>query len=218
MAEPVEPQAAYALWAPTYPPHPHNTLMAIEQHTVISLLPGLTGLTALDVGCGSGRYVRELSARGARAIGVDLSAAMLARARDISPRIVRGHVCALPIDTMSIDVAVCALVLGDVPHLELALGEMSRVLRPGGVVVYSVVHPVGATAGWSRTFEAGGRQLAINSYWHSEAEHRRACAVAGLSITAWQEPVLDDASQYPALLVVRASRQVPCSGPHPSRS
>ena len=206
VAESVDPQAAYAMWAPTYPPRPHNQLMEIEQQTILSLLPDLTGMTVLDAGCGTGRYLHQLRALGAKPIGLDLSAAMLARARDVTPRIARADICALPIDSMSVDVILCGLALGDVPHLELALAEMGRVLRPGGCVVYSVVHPAGADAGWSRTFDAGGRQVAINGYWHSADEHRQACRAAGLRVTAWQEPVLREAPDLPAVLVVRAAR------------
>lgn len=175
--------------------------MEVEQESVLSLLPGVDGLTVLDAGCGTGRYLRQLGGRGACTVGVDLSAAMLARARGIGARIARANICALPIEAMSVDVIVCGLALGDVPHLELALTEMARVLRPGGCVVYSVVHPAGAAAGWARTFDAGGRQYEIDGYWHSVDEHRQACAAAGLAVTAWEEPVLND---VPAVLVVRA--------------
>jgi malonyl-CoA O-methyltransferase len=206
VADTLDPQAAYALWAASYPPRPHNPLMEVEQRAVLSLLPDLTGLTVLDAGCGTGRYLRALRALGAAPIGLDLSSAMLARARDVTPLVARANICALPIDSTCVDVIVCGLALGDVPHLELALAELARVLRPGGCVIYSVVHPVGGGAGWARTFDAGGRQVAINSFWHSVEEHRQACAAAGLRVTAWQEPVLRDAPDHPAVLVVRASR------------
>jgi malonyl-CoA O-methyltransferase len=202
----LEPQAAYALWADTYPPHPHNALMALEQQTVLSMLPDVAGSTAIDAGCGTGRYLRLLRARGAIAIGVDLSAAMLTRARAGGATVARGNICALPIDSTSVDVVVSGLALGDVPHLELALVEMARVLRPGGCVIYSVVHPVGERAGWSRTFTAAGRQNAIATYWHSLDDHRAACTAAGLRVTEWHEPVLSEVPQHPAVLVVRACR------------
>jgi malonyl-CoA O-methyltransferase len=202
----LEPQAAYAWWAASYPPRPHNALMALEQQTVLSLLPDVTGMTALDAGCGTGRYLRLLRDRGARAVGVDLSAAMLARAGADSRRVARADIRVLPIASQSIDVIVCGLVLGDVPDLPAALAELSRVVRPGGRVVYSVVHPVGARAGWSRTFAVAGRQQAIATWWHSSDTHRRACAGAGLHVTAWQEPVLAEAPPHPAVLVVSASR------------
>ena len=76
----LEPQAAYALWAKDYPPRPHNALMEIEQHSVLSLLPDVAGGTVVDAGCGSGRYLRALRKLGSNPIGIDLSGAMLLNA------------------------------------------------------------------------------------------------------------------------------------------
>ena len=177
--------------------------MRIEQQTVLSLLPDVRNMAALDAGCGSGRYLKALQDRGAVAIGVDLSDAMLSRARMVGTRIVRGDLCALPFADRSFDLVVCGLALGDVAALDVSLAEMSRVLRPGGNVIYSVVHPGGAAAGWSRTFESNGRQCAINNHWHSLDQHRQACESAHLTIDAWLEVVLKDADP-PAALVVRA--------------
>jgi len=200
----LDPQAAYGRWAKSYPPRPHNPLMEVEHATVLSLLPEVRGQTVLDAGCGSGRYLRELGHRGARAIGMDLSPAMLDRARETTTRIARADIRALPFDAMSIDLVVCGLALGDVAELELALIEMARVLRPGGRVVYSVVHPTGEAAGWSRTFESDGRQWAIDGFWHSLDRHRQACAAAGFTIEEWREPEIS--AGQPAVLVVRAQR------------
>jgi malonyl-CoA O-methyltransferase len=199
----LDPQTAYGLWAKSYPPRPHNPLMALEHATVLTLLPDVRGLTVLDAGCGSGRYLRVLGDRGARVIGMDLSSAMLERARETTRRITRADVRALPFGEMTIDLVVCGLALGDIAELELALAEIARVLRPGGRVVYSVVHPAGEAAGWSRTFESDGRQWAIDGHWHSLDRHREACAAAGLTIEDWREPEL--AGQR-AVLVVRARR------------
>lgn len=206
----LEPQAAYALWAASYPPYPHNALMAIEQQALLPLLPDLGGRAVIDAGCGTGRYLRLLRRRGARAVGVDLSPAMIARAHAEGGAVARADIAALPFASQSVDVVVCALVLGDVPHLEIALAEMARVLCPGGCVIYSVVHPAGERAGWARTFTAGGRQNAIATHWHSLERHRRACADAGLRISGWEEPVLAEVREHPAVLVVRASRR--CGG------
>ena len=208
----LQPQAAYELWAATYPPHPHNALMELEQQTVLSLLPDLRRVRALDAGCGTGRYLRVLRERGARAVGVDLSTAMLSRTAAERSRVVRADIRILPIASTSIDVVVCGLVLGDVPDLETALVELSRVLRPGGHIVYSVVHPVGERVGWSRTFAVAGRQNAIATWWHSLETHRRACAAAGLRVTNWKEPALAEAAGHPAVLAVSASRPEPSVG------
>jgi malonyl-CoA O-methyltransferase len=202
----LEPQAAYELWAATYAPEPHNALMALEQQTLLSMLPDLRDKKALDAGCGTGRYLRLLEKRGAKAVGIDLSVAMLSRARADRSPVARANICALPLDSRSVDVVVCGLALGDVPHLDLAIAEMARVIRPDGALLYSVVHPFGGPAGWSRTFTVAGRQNAVATCWHTLDEHRRACARGGLRITGWEEPVLTVMPEHPAVLVVRASR------------
>ena len=84
------PSDAYAAWAPAYPAHAHNALMEVEQIAVLELLPPVSWRTVLDAGCGTGRYMRLLSALGARVIGVDLSQAMVSRARALHLPVVRG--------------------------------------------------------------------------------------------------------------------------------
>lgn len=199
------PQDGYALWASSYPPSSHNRLMETEQAVVASLLPELAGRAALDAGCGTGRYLQLLESRGATATGLDLSAPMLAQARFKNARLVRARIEALPFGARSFDVVVSGLALGDVSGLAPAVAELSRVLRPGGRLIYSVVHPSGAAKGWARTFEVSGRLCAIDGYWHAPAEHRSACAAAGLAIRSWVEPHLDGSAD-PVALVVEATR------------
>ena len=86
-----------------------------------------------------------------------------------------------------------------------AVAELARVLRPGGRLIYAVVHPSGGAKGWARTFEVSGRLCAIDGYWHAVAEHRSACAAAGLAISSWVEPHLDGSAD-PVALVVEATR------------
>src|SRR4029453_13508567 len=78
----LDPAAAYALWAASYPPHAHNPLMLAEERAMLALMPAdLRGRAVLDAGCGSGGYVLPALQRGARRVlGVDLSAEMLDRA------------------------------------------------------------------------------------------------------------------------------------------
>lgn len=197
------PQEAYALWASGYPPHPHNALMAAEQAVLLSLLPDVAGTKALDAGCGSGRYLRELKARRALAIGVDLSVAMLREARESQCPLARADLLALPFAAASLDLIVCGLALGDVDALDRAIDELGRLLRPGGRLLYSVVHPSGQQQGWRRTFDADGRRWAVSGHWHSATEHRRACAAAGLEIEEWRDAMV---ASTPAALVVRARR------------
>ena len=209
MVTALTPTAAYQQWAPSYPPEPHNALMRAEQRAVMEMLPDVAGRIALDAGCGTGRYLRVLEARGAAMIiGVDLTPEMLIRARRPGAAIVRGDVCAIPLASESVDVAVCGLALNDVAAVDAALQELGRVIRPGGQVVYSVVHPRGGVLGWSRTFETADRPRSIVTHWHTRAALEHGSTRARLAIDAVIEPRLPtgiaNPPDGPVALVVRA--------------
>lgn len=172
---------------------------------VLSLLPPVSGRRVLDVGCGTGRYMRLAGALGARVTGIDVSAAMLTRARQAGTTIVRGDMTALPVLSASCDVVLCGLSIMDVERLAAAVSEFARALRPRGVVVYSSLHPSGRARGWQRTFEASGRRHTLAAHWHTLEEHERACRNAGLSIERVNEPALPSGGP-PVALVVRARR------------
>lgn len=98
------------------------------------------GNDVLDVGCGGGGLARELSARGAHVIGVEISeerlAPAIARDGGSGARYLVGRAQELPLDDASVDVVVFQRALHHVPSadLRLALSEARRVLRPGGAV------------------------------------------------------------------------------------
>lgn len=108
------------------------------------LLPHLrSGMAALDVGCGPGSITRGLAQRLApgAVVGLDPSTAALAEAqRDASARgldnlrYVQGSVYELPFADASFDVVYAHQVLQHLREPAVALRQMLRVLRPGGIV------------------------------------------------------------------------------------
>lgn len=70
------------------------------------VLPWAPGWRILDVGCGAGRHARALAAAGGRPVGLDLSAALLRRARETGLPLVRADMRALPIRDAVVDLAV----------------------------------------------------------------------------------------------------------------
>ena len=83
---------AYALWAETYPPWPHNPLMEVEQAVVAPIILSTTPMRALDVGTGSGRYLPLLASTGARlVVGVDCSLPMLTATVRLKPDATGGE-------------------------------------------------------------------------------------------------------------------------------
>lgn len=93
--------------------------------------------TVIDVGCGTGRAVAELAARGTRAIGVDLDQAMLAAARERFPGIDlrTADATVLPLADGAAQGYRADKVLHILPDPAAALAEARRVLEPGGRIV-----------------------------------------------------------------------------------
>jgi len=110
------------------------------------LLPAVAGERVLDVACGQGRMSRYLARLGAAVLGIDVSAAMLGKARAAGPEDI-DYVCAdvtqQPAwwDGRPFDGCTCELALMDIDDLSGALSTVSRVLREGGWFVASIVHP-----------------------------------------------------------------------------
>jgi ubiquinone/menaquinone biosynthesis C-methylase UbiE len=107
--------------------------------TVTGAASATAGSRVLDAGAGTGALSRELAQAlpGVHPVLVDLSPGMLARAGDLGdPRIV-ASVAALPFPDGTFDVVMSAWVIETVDDPSVAVTEMLRVLRPGGLVAYS---------------------------------------------------------------------------------
>jgi SAM-dependent methyltransferase len=100
------------------------------------------GEVVLDLGCGAGTdllIAAQMAGRAGRALGVDMTAAMLERAeasaREMGLANVELHgslIEALPLDNASVDIVISNGVIDLVPDKEAVFDEIDRVLRPGG--------------------------------------------------------------------------------------
>jgi len=114
-------------------------MRAISQGLLAPLLAPGSPRRLLDAGCGSGANVAWLAAFGS-AFGIDLSAEALGLSRRRGVRVARASVLALPFPDTSFDVVTCFDVLYHrwVVDDRAALGELRRVLRPGGLLLVRV--------------------------------------------------------------------------------
>jgi len=112
------------------------------------VLPFAKGREVLEVGCGTGLILSRLSQVARRAEGVDLSPGMLDRARARGLSVREASATELPYPDGSFDTVCSFKVLAHVPDIARALGEMTRVCRPGGHVVAELYNP------WSLRFLA----------------------------------------------------------------
>ncbi|MCO5198790.1 MAG: class I SAM-dependent methyltransferase [Anaerolineae bacterium] len=89
----------------------------------------------LDIGCGRGGLVEQLGHPLTHMVGIDPDWASLAEHRLAMPRVV-GLSATIPLPTATVDVAYASWVLEHLPQPIRDLGEIARVLRPGGVFVF----------------------------------------------------------------------------------
>jgi len=205
---------AYALWAESYPPRPHNALMQTEQAVVEPTIATIVASLqrpdphrtrrALDLGTGTGRYLPLIGPAGTRlTVGLDLSMPMLAR-QDGGPSRICSDACRLPFRDASFDLVCSSLMAGDVEHLDPWLGEAARVLAPGGHLVYSDFHPSWAAERWRRTFRAAdGRLIELPYFAHTIDEHLVRLESASFGVRTIREPRMEG-RRSPVVVVFHA--------------
>jgi len=113
----------------------------------------------VDIGCGVGRLTRVLAGRARHVHGLDVSAEMIARARELNGHLdnVSWHVgdgtSLRPLEDASADAVVSHVVFQHIPDPRITLGyvaEMGRVLRPGGWAAFQVSNDPGVHNGRHR--------------------------------------------------------------------
>ena len=137
---------------------------------VLALLGPGDGL-CLDLGCGGGLYFDVLAATGRTVVGLDRSADQLRIARGRNRQIVQGDAAALPFADGTFRAVATLWISTDVDDFTLVLAEASRVLVPGGRLVFYGAHPC-FNGPHTQLLDDGGI-LAHPTYrqagWHQEA-------------------------------------------------
>jgi 2-polyprenyl-6-hydroxyphenyl methylase/3-demethylubiquinone-9 3-methyltransferase len=104
------------------------------------------GLRVLDVGCGGGLLSEEFAAMGCDVTGIDQSLPTLAAARQhadasgLPIRYLEGSAEQLAFEAGTFDIVCCCDVLEHVDNPDAVIGEISRVLKPGGVFFFDTIN------------------------------------------------------------------------------
>jgi SAM-dependent methyltransferase len=113
----------------------------------LDMLPPVHGLAGLDIGCGEGSNTRELVRLGARMHAIDVAPTFIRYARDAERAEPLGitylvaDATDLPFASASFDFATAFMSMMDMANHGAALCEAARVLRPGGFLQFSILHP-----------------------------------------------------------------------------
>ena len=147
--------------------------------------------SALDVGCGEGRFCRLLRQRGIDAIGIDPTPALIeeARRRDASGRYLIGKAERLAFDDQKFDLVVSCLTLIDIADFRAAIREMARVLKIGGsLLIANLTSFTSACAaeGWIRDERGRGVHYPVDRYLE---EFPQWVAWGGIRIENWHRPL-----------------------------
>lgn len=204
------------------------------------LLGPVTGKRVLDLGCGGGQTAIALAKQGAIAIGVDVSVEQLAYARrlteqeEVRVELKHGDLAELAFQRAdSVDIVFSSFALQYVPDLNRVFRQVHRVLKPQGMLVFSMPHPAAALINEPSSVIQQSGQLSLEpdtltvqrSYFDSTplegkyeevvlTEYHRTISDifmglirSGYRIDVVLEPQVKSSSPVPKALIIRARKE-----------
>ncbi|MFD0985765.1 class I SAM-dependent methyltransferase [Methyloligella solikamskensis] len=166
--------------------------------------------TALDIGCGEGRFCRILRTEGVEPTGVEPTERLRAAAqrRDPDGLYVGAVAENLPFEDETFDLVVSYLTLIDIEGIEEAINEMVRVLNPGGSLLIANLNSFSTAGDWI-TVPGGQTRFQIDRYLDERPEW---VSWRGISVRNWHRPL----SRYMQLLLTTGLRLTHFDEPAPS--
>ena len=186
--------AGYAEWAATYDDSGNPILLA-EEPVVRELLARYPAGAALDAACGTGRHASYMASLGHRVTGIDSTPEMLevAAVKVPSAQFETADLTAIPLPDGAVDLAVCTLALTHCADLGLPIRELARVVRPGGAVGISDVHPFVVILGGHGSYRPSPTERAfVRNFVHWPSGYIAAFRAAGLNVVQCIEPLWGD--------------------------
>ena len=142
----------------------HDSYWRFHRDQFLELVPAPGKLT-VDVGCGEGRFPRDLKRLGHTVIGVDASSTLIDAACKADPE--GDYRCAnateLPLENQSSDLVTAFMSLQDIDDLPKAISEIGRILTSQGTACIALVHPLNS-AGKFTDQSANSAFVIANTY------------------------------------------------------
>ena len=214
----------YRAWANSYD-RELNPMLALEKRFLETLLPPVAGLDVADLGCGTGRWLEEFQGMRPRSLlGVDSSVEMLEIARGKlggAARFAQADFGDVLIEACSADLVLCNFVLSYIEDAGEFLGKVRKMLRTGGSVFITDVHPeTSSRLNWRRGVKVEDEFREIQTFPRSLEAVVALCESASFSVNVCVEPrfgeperdifcaagkqdYFEDIKQYPAIYILQ---------------
>ncbi len=186
-------QICYDRWADQYDREANSTV-AVDDRFFPPTWEHLHGQSVLEIGSGTGRHTVRLAALGNDVTGIELSQRMLEVAKS---RLKENNVHWINADFLSyegfrpasFDAVVISLVLEHIADVEKFFQKATRVLKEGGELFLSEIHPDRIARGTQANFidERSGQSVRLASFAHPAARIIEAAAKADLKLQSEED-------------------------------
>lgn len=161
-----------------------------EWETLKTILPDFHNKTVLDLGCGFGWHAAYAMEKGAASvIATDISEKMISTAKQKNPHTNIQYRCEAfedsSFESSSFDIIIASLMLHYLESFDLFISKISNWLKPGGILIFTVEHPVFTAYGTQEwTYDAKGNILhfPIDNYFY---EGKRNTTFLGESVVKY---------------------------------
>lgn len=227
----MNPKPAKALYDKISAKYHRNRPLAISDHTELPTVVALSGNVRakriLDAGCGPGRHVKKLIAKGARLTCVDISSEMIEIAREHchnKGEFITADLAQVKFKPLSFDLIIASLSLMYLKELKPVFKNFSKWLRPRGRLIFSIYHPVRflhkiPDFDFSKSrkvwIHLDGCDVTVFNYYHPLENYFGALMTNGFDLRTFKEPVLhkrhkgwpEDNYRIPRSIVIEAQKR-----------
>ena len=167
---------------------------------MLRFMGDVKGKRILDLGCGEGGYARELAKKGAHLTAIDCSSKAIEYAMALAKKenldiehYIRNSSDLFEIESEQFDIVLCSMMLMDCEDFDGTLREAYRVLKKGGHLFASVLHPCfdgNHDTGIGRQGEGINREVVVKNYF--EPQTWEAPLFRGTIPVIWRHRTIQD--------------------------